>query len=301
MKRARALALPAGFCALAACALGGPTARPAPVDDTLARIQHIVVIYGENRSFDNLYGLFPGADGIEQASADARTQRDRDGSVLPVLPPVWNANGPDFDPRFGTKLSNGPFRIDGEPARVPLSVPTRELVHRYYQNIEQIDGGRNDRFAAVSDAGALAMGYYDGSSMALWQLAREFTLADHFFMGTFGGSFMNHVWLACGCVAQYPNAPDALTSRLDAQGRLLRKAASPPSALAGPVQWERDGAITPDGYAINTTQPPYQPSGIAPAPGGDPQLADPSRKPLPPQEAPTIGDRLTERSISWAW
>ncbi len=301
MKRARALALPAGFCALAACALGGSAARPAPVDDTLARIQHIVVIYGENRSFDNLYGLFPGADGIEQASADARTQRDRDGSVLPVLPPVWNANGPDFDPRFGTKLSNGPFRIDGEPARVPLSVPTRDLVHRYYQNIEQIDGGRNDRFAAVSDAGALAMGYYDGSSMALWQLAREFTLADHFFMGTFGGSFMNHVWLACGCVAQYPNAPDALTSRLDAQGRLLRKAASPPSALAGPVQWERDGAITPDGYAINTTQPPYQPSGIAPAPGGDPQLADPSRKPLPPQEAPTIGDRLTERSISWAW
>jgi len=301
MKRARALALPAGFCALAACALGGSTARPAPVDDTLARIQHIVVIYGENRSFDNLYGLFPGADGIEQASADARTQRDRDGSVLPVLPPVWNANGPDFDPRFGTKLSNGPFRIDGEPARVPLSVPTRDLLHRYYQNIEQIDGGRNDRFAAVSDAGALAMGYYDGSSMALWQLAREFTLADHFFMGTFGGSFMNHVWLACGCVARYPNAPDALTSRLDAQGRLLRKAASPPSALAGPVQWERDGAITPDGYAINTTQPPYQPSGIAPAPGGDPQLADPSRKPLPPQEAPTIGDRLTERSISWAW
>ncbi|TMH74372.1 MAG: acid phosphatase [Betaproteobacteria bacterium] len=301
MKRARALALPAGFCALAACALGGSAARPAPVDDTLARIQHIVVIYGENRSFDNLYGLFPGADGIEQASADARTQRDRDGSVLPVLPPVWNANGPDFDPRFGTKLSNGPFRIDGEPARVPLSVPTRDLLHRYYQNIEQIDGGRNDRFAAVSDAGALAMGYYDGSSMALWQLAREFTLADHFFMGTFGGSFMNHVWLACGCVAQYPNAPDALTSRLDAQGRLLRKAASPPSALAGPVQWERDGAITPDGYAINTTQPPYQPSGIAPAPGGDPQLADPSRKPLPPQEAPTIGDRLTERSISWAW
>ena len=301
MKRARALALPAGFCALAACALGGSAARPAPVDDTLARIQHIVVIYGENRSFDNLYGLFPGADGIEQASAEARTQRDRDGSVLPVLPPVWNANGPDFDPRFGTKLSNGPFRIDGEPARVPLSVPTRDLVHRYYQNIEQIDGGRNDRFAAVSDAGALAMGYYDGSSMALWQLAREFTLADHFFMGTFGGSFMNHVWLACGCVAQYPNAPDALTSRLDAQGRLLRKAASPPSALGGPIQWERDGAITPDGYAINTTQPPYQPSGIAPAPGGDPQLADPSRKPLPPQEAPTIGDRLTERSISWAW
>jgi len=261
-----------------------------------------VVIYGENRSFDNLYGLFPAAEGIEQASADARTQRDRDGNVLPMLPPVWNATGTDFDPRYGPKLPNAPFRIDGEPAHLPLSVPTRDLVHRYYQNIEQIDGGRNDRFAAVSDAGGLTMGYYDGSSMAMWQLAREFTLADHFFMGTFGGSFMNHVWLACGCVAQYPDAPDALKSRLDERGRLQRKAGSPASALGGPIQWESDGALTPDGYAINTMQPPYQPSGIAPAAGGDPLLADPStRRSLPPQEAPTIGDRLSERSIRWVW
>ena len=288
--------------AWAACGFLAVGAQAASIDDTLARIRHIVVIYGENRSFDNLYGLFPGADGVEQAGADARTQRDRDGSVLPMLPPVWNATGTGFDPRFGSKLPNAPFRIDLEPARLPLSVPTRDLVHRYYQNIEQIDGGRNDRFAAVSDAGGLAMGYYDGSSMALWQLAREFTLADHFFMGTFGGSFMNHLWLACSCVARYPDAPEALKSRLDAQGRLLRKAGSPASALGGPVQWESDGAVTPDGYAINTVQPPYQPSGIAPAAGGDPQLADPSSaRSLPPQDAETIGDRLTERSIRWIW
>jgi acid phosphatase len=49
-------------------------------------------------------------------------------------------------------------------------------------------------------------------------------------------------------------------------------------------------------------QPPYQPSGIAPAAGRDPQLADPSSgRSLPPQDAPTIGDRLTERSIRWVW
>jgi acid phosphatase len=291
----------ATFAAWAACGFLNAGAHAAAVDVALARIRHIVVIYGENRSFDNLYGLFPGADGIGQASAEARTQRDHDGSILPTLPPVWNANGTDFDPRFGTKLANGPFRIDAQPARLPLSVPTRDLMHRYYQSVEQIDGGRNDRFAAVSDAGGLTMGYYDGSSMALWQIAREFTLADHFFMGTFGGSFINHIWLACGCVARYPDAPEPLKSRLDEQGRLLRKAGSASSALAGPVQWEQDGALTPDGYAVNTMQPPYQPSGIAPAPGGDPQLADPARGPLPPQDAPTIGDRLTERAVNWAW
>ena len=285
----------------AGCACVAAVAQASPIDDTLARIRHIVVIYAENRSFDNLYGLFPGADGVGQAPKEAGTQRDRDGSVLPVLPPVWNGAGPDFDPRFGTALPNGPFRIDAPPARLAPSLATRDLMHRYYQNIEQIDGGRNDRFAAVSDAGGLTMGYYDGSALALWQLAREFTLADHFFMGAFGGSFINHLWLACGCVARYPHAPSAITSRLDAQGRLARKAGSPASALAGPVQWEQDGAVTPDGYAVNTLQPPYQPSGIAPAEGGDPQLADPARGPLPAQDAPTIGDRLTERSISWAW
>jgi acid phosphatase len=293
----RCAALVAG--ALVACLAAA--AQADPTDDTLARIQHIVVIYGENRSFDNLYGLFPGAEGIEQAGALARSQRDRDGSVMPVLPPVWNATATNFDPRFGSKLANGPFRIDAEPANLPLSVPTRDLVHRFYQNIEQIDGGRNDRFAAVSDAGGLVMGYYDGSSMAVWQLAREFTLADHFFMGTFGGSFMNHLWLACACATRYPEAPDALKSHVDAQGRLLRKADSPSSALTGPPRWEQDGALTPEGDAINTMQPPYQPSGIAPAAGGDPQLADAARHPLPPQDAPTIGDHLSERSISWAW
>jgi acid phosphatase len=292
------------FGALAAGTIAGclaGAAPAAPIDDTLARIQHIVVIYGENRSFDNLYGLFPGAEGIEQAGAQARTQRDHDGSILQVLPPVWNGSSGDFDPRFGTKLANGPFRIDADPAHLPLSVPTRDLVHRYYQSIEQIDGGRNDRFAEASDAGGLVMGYYDGSSMALWQLAREFTLADHFFMGTFGGSFMNHLWLACACVTRYPGAPDALKSRVDAQGRLLRKADSPSSALVGPPRWELDGALTPEGDAINTLQPPYQPSGIAPEAGGDPKLADPARHPMPPQDLPTIGDRLTQRSITWAW
>ena len=297
MRPIRALA----GCAACWCLAGVAGATPA--DDALSRIQHIVVIYGENRSFDNLYGLFPGADGIERAPAAARIQRDRDGSVLSKLPPVWNASGGDggYDARFGADLPNGPFRIDAAPAQLPLSLATRDLVHRYYQNIEQIDGGRNDRFAAVSDAGGLTMGYYDGSSMELWQIAREFTLADHFFMGTFGGSFMNHIWLACGCVARYPAAPEKLKSRVDARDRLVHKPDSPRSALAGPPRWERDGALTPDGYAVNTMQPPYQPSGIAPAAGGDAQLADPARLPLPPQDAPTIGDRLSERSIGWAW
>ena len=70
------------------------------------------------------------------------------------------------------------FRIDVERVRRhrhrrALEVATRDLVHRFYNNQMQINGGRNDRFAAYSDAGALVMGYYDGTRMALWKIARS--------------------------------------------------------------------------------------------------------------------------------
>ena len=45
-----------------------------------------------------------------------------------------------------------------------------------------------------------------------------------------------------------------------------------------------DGNLTPDFYAVNTMQPPYQPSANKPAPGGDPRFADPAKPTtLPPQ------------------
>lgn len=271
-------------------------AAAAPVDAVLRRIEHIVVIYGENRSFDNLYGLFAGANGIAQADARHTLQTDHDGSVLPRLPEVWN----DAKGQFPKELPNRPFRIDGAPANQPLDVATPDLVHRFYQHQEQINGGRNDRFAAVSDAGALVMGYYDGSSLPLWKLAREYVLADNFFQAAYGGSSLNHFWLACACTPHFPDAPESMKARLDAQGRLQRLPASPGSALQGKVLLA-DGALTPDGHAVNTVFPPYQPSRFPPAPGGDARFADPARPVLPPQHQDTIGDLLSARGVSWAW
>jgi phospholipase C len=70
----------------------------------------------------------------------------------------------------------------------------------------QIDGGKNYRFAAWADSGALVLGHYDGSKLNIWNIARQFTLADNFFMGAFGCSYMNHIWLICAFVAKYVNA-----------------------------------------------------------------------------------------------
>jgi len=264
--------------------------------DPLRQIEHIVVIYAENRSFDNLYGLFPGADGIAQASAASRTQTDHDGKALVHLPQVWN----DQAGLFKEEIPNRPFRLDGAPFNLGLNIRTPDLVHRYYQHIEQINGGRLDRYAAMSDAGALTMAHYDGAQLPLWKYAKEFVLADHFFMGAFGGSFLNHFWLVCACTPTFADAPDRLKVQLDGNGRLKRRMDSPASALDGPPSLH-DNSLTPDGYAVNTMQPPYQPSGFPPAPGGDPRYVDPARLPLPPQTFRTIGDTLSARGISWAW
>jgi phospholipase C len=65
-------------------------------------------------------------------------------------------------------------------------------------------------FAAMSQVGGWTMGYFDGSQMKLWQWAKDYTLADNFFMAAYGGSFLNHQWLICACTPEFRNAPPGM-------------------------------------------------------------------------------------------
>jgi acid phosphatase len=272
----------------------------------LNKIQHIVIIYAENRSFDNLYGEFPNANGIKFASTESRQQIDTDGHVLPYLPPTWLVKSKkneenQADNSYPTLIRNAPYKLNALRSDHQLSNKTRDLVHRFYQNQEQINEGKNNRFASVSDSGGLSMGYYDGSSLAMWRFAQEFTLADNFFMGAFGGSFLNHLYLVCACAPEFKHAPDDFRIKLDNKGHLLRADNSPTSALLGPPQYVADNSVTPDGYAVNTVQPPYQPSGIVPESINRAEFADSHKNPLPPQTIRTIGDALSEKNVNWRW
>src|SRR6476659_6258088 len=84
---------------------GGP-AQAAPADP----INHVVVIYMENHSFDNLYGVFPGANGIAKAGATA-TQVNKEGVAYATLPQPINTTlkPPAPDARFPADLPNKPF------------------------------------------------------------------------------------------------------------------------------------------------------------------------------------------------
>ena len=246
---------------------------PPPRKPGLERIGHIIILFLENRSFDHLYGTFPGADGVDQAGLSP-IQVTRDGRPYISLPPVISTLGapPTIDVRFKLGIPNGPFRED---QYVGLNEMTGDPVHRFYQEQEQIDGGRMDKFVAISDVGGLPMGYFDGSSLNLFQLAREYTLADHFFHAAYGGAFLNHMWLVCACTPRYPNAPENLIAEVDPNGHVIR-----------------DGVVTPDGYAVNTIEPRSEPH--------DPGISDAAQR-LPPQMMPTIGRSLTDAGVSWAW
>lgn len=295
---------------LSATAVAPAGAAPAKGLDA---IQTVVVIYAENRSFDNLYGHFPGANGLKNATGESMVQRDRDGRRMAELPPVWGgltAKGvtPAITQDQTAHLPNGPFAIDDPKGfNQPLSVATQDLWHRFYQNRMQINGGRNDGFVAWGDTGALVMGHYDGSKLPLWKVAQRYTLADNFFMSGFGGSFFNHQQLICACAPVYPDADKSpakdLITKVEDDGITLKLAEnSPKSALEGRPKYLKDGNLTPDFYAVNTMQPPYQPSNNKPATGGDPAFADPAKPTtLPPQHATTIGDLLSAKGISWAW
>jgi len=261
-------------------------AQDASTPNPFGKINHFIVIYTENRSFDNLFAEFPGAEGL-RPGMPVSPQLDADGTVLAHLPPVTAKT--KADGRFPAGLANAPFLVDDY---LPQGEKTPDLVHKYYQEQEQIDGGKNDRFVEASDAGALVMGYYDGSDQKLFGLAKKYTLADHFFHAAFGSSFLNHFWLVCACTPSFPNALPSMIAAVDpATGWLARAEDSPKSVLDGPPKWVKDGAVTPDFFAVNTVQPPFPPYSTQSKP----------EERLPPQTMPTIGDRLTAKGVSWVW
>ena len=239
------------------------SANAANGDQGLDKLKHIVVIYLENHSFDNLYGEFSGANGLAGAGKRA-TQVDRSGTAYRELPqPPGHA--------FPGNLPNAPFNIE---KYVPLDAKTPDLIHRFYQEQAQIDGGRMDRFAAISDAKGLVMGYYHTRNLPLAKEAADNTLCDNFFHAAFGGSFLNHFFFVALVAPRFPNAPTSMKVQFDRSGRLVK-----------------DGAVTPDGFVVNTAFTI-----------NSPHPASASRATLvPSQTDPTIGDRLSEKKVSWAW
>src|SRR5437870_7742516 len=162
---------------LAFCVVLEPVVRQSAVATGTAHpgtpqtsIQHVVIILKENRSFDQYFGAFPGADG-------ATTGVEHDGTVVPLTPP-------------------------SEPL-------PNDLGHSATQFAIAYDGGKMDGFdledGAFSQTGD-NLAYTEMTQSQIpnyWAYAERYALGDHMFTDFHGASFGNNVASVAGQFGQY--------------------------------------------------------------------------------------------------
>jgi len=319
----RLVLLAISLCLISAHAFAQESEREP--DPELRHIKHIVVIYQENWSFDSLYGLFRGANGLAQASPRSLNQTDRfdqplsaqtgqpfslvSGSLkLTTPPPPINSGQIDlrFTPGLNTLL---PYDVLKNSSLMPNDT-TGDLVHRFWHEQSQIDQGAMDWFVTWSDNPGLTMSYFDATNMPEGLLAQKYTLADNFFHAAFGGSFLNHQFLISAAAPVYPNAPAGMQAVLDTDGQLLVNPATGKIVHdgnitpMGGVSFTVPGATFDKNYAVNTIFsanliPTFPIAGLPAALLPSLNDSDPSDTTRP--FMPTIGDRLSRKDISWKW
>ena len=148
-------------------------------------IQHVIVIFDENNSFDHYFGTYPNAlnpPGEPQFTPLANTP------TVNGLTPSLIANNPN---------STKPFRLNR----------TQEMLcdndNHYTDEQNAYDGGLLDKFPESTNGTGCPtgsnMGYYDGNTVtALWNYAQHFAMSDNFFDTEFGTTVMGHLNLVSG-------------------------------------------------------------------------------------------------------
>jgi phospholipase C len=149
-----------------------------------------------------------------------------------------------------------------------------------------------------SDSVGTTMGVYDTRALPIYRYLHggnhpHYAIADNFFQSAFGGSFLNHQWLVAAQTPEYASPPGSLRSIIDSNGMPVAYPQYQPTGTVrrGPITVACPSPVPGRAcgdFAVNTMQPPWQPSGSFGAK-------------LVPQTHVTIGDELSAAGVSWAW
>ena len=225
-------------CAAAALALfacGGsddPTSTPAVSSQdalqTATPIKHVVVIYGENVSFDHYFGTYPNAS--NPSGEPAFTAKPGTPTINGLTGTLLTANPNFTNTANGTDAAN-PFRLDRTQAA------TADQNHAYTAEQQAEDNGLADLFpkytgkGSSGGAGAFGtkgqvMGYFDGNTVtALWNYAQRFAMSDNAYTTVYGPST--------------PGALNVVSGQTN--GMQIVKTSKQPSTLAATSYYINDG------------------------------------------------------------
>jgi phospholipase C len=301
----KSLAAGAGAGLAAPYLLGSARAQAAAAPDLPGlreKIDHIVVIFQENRSFDHYFGAYRPSRGgrvagllDQEGEVDRRftgLQKNAAGIPYRYLPLPYKV--PGFADAL---LPNRPFPL----ARyIPPGANVEwDPAHHFFRMLAQIDRGRMDRFVALALHGShpfrdderaagpaaamlaqstpsgAVLGFYTRADLPFYHhLADEYVLFDHFFQAMSGGSTGNALYLAAARSAQRSRPPKGRIGSLD------------PPLFDRP--YDKAGVLINDVPPVNgPTETFMGPLALAPPPAE--------------QTYSHIGDRLDAAGLSWAW
>ena len=185
-------------------ATGGAEDGGIDLDAARAKIQHVVIIMQENRSFDSYFGTFPGADGIPMdggVPAVCNPDPHLDGGcVAPYHDGAdKNAGGPHDSTAFATCLAGGAmdgFIVNAEKGKTGCADPT---------DPKCTNGATID-----------VMGYHtDAEIPNYWAYAKTFVLQDHLFQPNASWSFPQHLYMVSEWSASCSTRNDPMTCTTD--------------------------------------------------------------------------------------
>jgi phospholipase C len=255
---------------------------------TATPIEHVVVIIGENISFDHYFGTYPHA-------ANTDGQRFYAAAWTPAvdgLPPATSYSLPPSLRHTTNLLTNNPNtaqpqRLDSSPTGLPGDAggqSTCDQDNNYEPEQEAFDGGKMDLFVqststatGTSDFGtpcqaSTVMDYYDGNTVtALWNYAQHYAMSDNSYGTTFGGTTLGHLNIAAGS-----------TGAVDMAHTFGKLSISTPSAP--------NGVLTPDGQG-----------GYSLTKNADPYWDDCATGASVAMSGTNIGDELNAAGISWGY
>jgi phospholipase C len=284
------MALATGAVALAACTLTSgllglglspAAAKEAHPSGAATPVKHVVVIFGENVSFDHYFATYPKA-----ANAAGEAQQGTGAAAARFTPAADTPKNIATLAHDGLLAPNNPNAA--QPARLsPGQAVTCDQDHTYTAEQKAYNGGLMDKFVEFTSRDAcganqygragLTMDYYDGNTVTgIWNYAQNYSMSDNHFSTVFGPSTPGALNLVSG---QTHGAKE-----FTAAGQPLTPTASD-SAVRVP---DANGV----GTVINDPDPVYDDCS---------NNSHAKSSNLIGMTGKNIGDLLNAKGVSWGW